>query len=429
MSEQPIPDRLSEYLLPLESTNPERDHDDLHKITRIFEDRRVIGLGEATHGTREYFRFKDRLIRFFIEKLGVRTVALEANFAEAFAINDYVLDAEGDPRDALANLHLWPWDTQEVLDLINWLRDFNQARPVEDQVRFYGIDAQYTAGAVAELRSFLKQVDPAYLNRIEDTLQRVDDDGQLPNQDESIESQFSAVDQLLDELSPRFQEREAAYIERTDEETVCHAERCLRTIERVRARKQALQADDIAGAMAIRDQAMADNVDWLLDSMDSDRLVIWAHNGHVNRLENRSNGNTAPSMGAHLAEMYGNAYYALGFEFGGGEFRAIRTTNANSDEGREYRLGEQELKNPLPGTLGRAFAAFDDPLFLIDIDSAKEDPELEDWLEGPSRLHSIGAVFQHDDVENHVERYPVEEAFDGLCFISNTTPTRPIERD
>lgn len=67
-------------------------------------------------------------------QVGLRLFALEANFAEKLAINDYVTAGAGDPLDALAGIHFWTWDTEEVLALIEWLRNFNEGRPPGDQV-------------------------------------------------------------------------------------------------------------------------------------------------------------------------------------------------------------------------------------------------------------------------------------------------------
>lgn len=160
-----------------------------------------------------------------------------------------------------------------------------------------------------------------------------------------------------------------------------------------------------------------------MDHVSAGEVAVWAHDGHVNRVENRARGAAAPSMGAHLADRYGHDYYALGFEFGGGAFRAL--VAQEGDGGYEFR--ECTLDAALPGTVGRALAALDRPLFALDFDSARADQAVERWLDATRGLQSVGAIFHRDDLEHHVERYHLVEAFDGICYVGETSQTRPLD--
>lgn len=147
-----ISQALQQCTNPLKTTDPTADFDDLAPLVETLDGATVVGLGEATHGTREFFRMKDRIVRYLVTEAGLRLFALESNFAETLAINDYVTTGTGDPLDALAGSYFWTWDTEEVLALIEWLRDFNEGRPADDQVKFYGIDMQYSAGPALPLQ-------------------------------------------------------------------------------------------------------------------------------------------------------------------------------------------------------------------------------------------------------------------------------------
>lgn len=83
---------------------------------------RIVALGEATHGTREFFKLKHRLVEFLVAEHGFTTFAIEANWPECEAAIEYVMNGVGDPAVALAGLHFWTWDTEEVLALIEWMR-------------------------------------------------------------------------------------------------------------------------------------------------------------------------------------------------------------------------------------------------------------------------------------------------------------------
>ena len=133
-----VASRLAANGTALTTTDPTADLADLEPGGRAFDEATVIGLGEAAHGTREFFRLKHRLIRYLVERQEVRLFGLEANFAETLALDRYIRYGEGDPEEALAGVYFWTWNTEELLALVEWLRAFNDGREVGDRVRFSG---------------------------------------------------------------------------------------------------------------------------------------------------------------------------------------------------------------------------------------------------------------------------------------------------
>jgi erythromycin esterase len=317
----------------------------------------VIGLGEATHSTREFFRLKHRLIRYLVERQEVRLFGLEANFAETLALDRYVRYGEGDPEEALADVYFWTWNTEELLALVEWLRAFNDGREVGDRVRFYGFDAQFTAGPAAALDSYLRTADRLAELGIGDDLASLDDDGRLADDEGTRVARLDAADRVVTTAGERLDIQEAAHVAATDRGTWQLARRHLRTLARTRDHKRARHTDDSGRAIAVRDRAMAANVAWMLDyaNTDMDRIVLWAHNAHVSRTEDRAtDGTGAPSMGYHLAERYGEEYYALGFDFAGGTFQALADINDG------YELQACSLGDPPRGSLTASLAASED---------------------------------------------------------------------
>lgn len=92
------------HAMHLDGVEPDRDPSDLHSLGALISDTRIVGLGEATHGSREFFLLKHRLIRVLVADLGFTVVALEAGWPECEVINAYVRDGHGDPAQALAGL-------------------------------------------------------------------------------------------------------------------------------------------------------------------------------------------------------------------------------------------------------------------------------------------------------------------------------------
>ncbi len=134
--------------------------DDLAVLTSLVGNARVVALGEATHGTSDFFEMKHRILRYLVEHMGFTAFAIEATFPEAEAVDEYVRTGKGDPAVLLSRLYFWTWNTQEVLDMIQWLRAYNQTAPAPKQVRFFGFDMQYPGAAMDSLRAYVGRVDP-----------------------------------------------------------------------------------------------------------------------------------------------------------------------------------------------------------------------------------------------------------------------------
>lgn len=116
------------------------DFTDLEWLRDAVGDARLVALGEATHGTHEFFAMKLRLLQFLVEELGFTDFAMEASWAEANLVNRFVHTGEGDPHALLKGLGFWTWNTQEVLDLILWIREHNKDAGPERAVSFVGFD-------------------------------------------------------------------------------------------------------------------------------------------------------------------------------------------------------------------------------------------------------------------------------------------------
>src|SRR5579872_2959444 len=101
--------------------------DDMLPLKKVVGDARIVSLGEATHGTREFFQMKHRMLEFLATQMGFTIFSIEANMPEAYKLNDYVLNGTGDPARLIAGMYFWTWNTQEVLDMVQWMREFNKS--------------------------------------------------------------------------------------------------------------------------------------------------------------------------------------------------------------------------------------------------------------------------------------------------------------
>lgn len=426
-----LAERLQRRSVELATTEPTANHADIAPVGDALADARIIGLGEATHGTREFFQLKHRIVRYLVEEQGVRLFAMEANLPETMALDDYVVHGDGDALEALAGTHFWVWRTEAVLALVEWLRAFNADRPLDDRVRFHGIDAQYTTGAVAYLDEFLASVDPALREELRADLAATDDEGNSNDQYMS-DHDPEATERLLDRLGTAFEEREAAFVTATGERETAMARRCLRVVEQARQRRVARETDGVRAAMGVRDGAMAENLSWVLEFEGADRAVLWAHDSHICRTVNvGARTGPAPSLGRDLADRYGDDYFALGFDFLGGSFRAIGIGLTPDSQRAAWSLDE-----PPADSITRLFAATGDNLTFLNFDTASENDRLDEWLAAPRAKRKLGAVYygpdgpsenEKDGQDAHNAVRVLPEAFDGLLFVRETTPSRVLD--
>ncbi len=435
-ADRTVLDGLAEHTIPLATTNPTADLGDLEALRDGFADARILGLGEATHGTREFFRLKHRFLRYLVTELDVRVFALEANFSETLALDEYVVHGAGDPREALDGIYFWTWKVESVLELVEWLRAFNADRPLADRVRFYGFDAQYSQGAVAELIEYIEAVDAQFLTTVRDDLETVNDEGVPPHQDDDREVRFEAASRVVPTLRTHLHEKRDAYFAERSESAWELALQHVRIIEQAAEFKRAIHdaqsppdEDGITErTLRVRDGAMADNVDWILTHENPDQMVIWGHDAHVNRVEqtSRQTGVSATSLGGHLADRYGDDYYALGFSFGTGNFHAISENPQTEGEDASYSLREQTLHSPISGTIDATLTELDDSIVVVDVRAARDDERVVEWLANAHEHFSVGATYDPENPTEYITEYVYGDAFDAVCYVHETTASRPL---
>ena len=158
--DQPVVEWIATHAVRLTTPEPGHGFADMQPLKKVIGSARIVALGEATHGTREFFQLKHRMLEFLATEMGFRIFSIEANMPEAYRLNDYVLTGKGDPKQLLKGMYFWTWDTQEVLDMILWMREFNKSG--KGRVEFTGFDMQTPNVAVDIVRDFVARTDPDY---------------------------------------------------------------------------------------------------------------------------------------------------------------------------------------------------------------------------------------------------------------------------
>jgi erythromycin esterase len=258
---------------------------DLTTLLETWKGLDVVGLGESTHGTRELFTLKHRLLEFLVRELGLQVFAMEASESASVAVDDYVRYGVGDGGEALADLRFWTWNTEEMASIIGWLRRHNAGLPADRRVRFVGVDPQRLEAAVDAVEDYLKQVAPAEVERFSSALRALRDprtptDPPLPR---SVLARCVELRDLLDS---------AGGTGDGDDRVSRHAGHLVRSAELATAASSRSGPDSYYG---VRDRLMAEGVaDAVRGVAGSDGLpvAVWAHNAHISR--GRSTAEVAP---------------------------------------------------------------------------------------------------------------------------------------
>jgi erythromycin esterase len=406
---------LKANALPLASAEPGSSFQDLEQLRPLIADARIVSLGEATHGTREFFQLKHRMIEYCVSQLGFTMIGFEAEYGATLAVNDYVLHGKGNALDAVAGMGFWTWNTEEVVALVEWVRAWNLAN--DRKVKFYGFDMQSSPASGMHLLAYLERVAP-YLSAVCEqniaplaSAYAADDLRLMPT---IVREQ--AASQLVTVLDA-FTTQRADWISRTSE-TEWHLARQSAIVLDQFARINAMENETLSWAKSwrFRDQCMAANVRALLDAEGPrTKAVLWAHNGHVQR---------SPSvffkvieltnMGSHLHAMFGPEMVVIGFAFNQGSFQAVDETG---------RLRDHTVPPAPDGFVDAALAATGLPLLALDLANMPPDGPVAKWLAAKPSQRSIGAVF-HGDHSNYSEGANPRNKYDILLFVDRTMAAR-----
>jgi erythromycin esterase len=387
-------------------------------------DATVLGMGEAAHGASEFQRMKSRTFKYLVEHKGFTVFCLEAQVGRCMDIDTYVTTGVGDPAQLVYDQGFWVWDTQEMLDLVNWMRSYNLDPAHGAKLRFMGMDMQDGGDELRKVGAYIRSVDPAAYLALDPLIQvyllRVWD-GPLSG------ATFPASDRILCREN----------VQTVQQWLVDHEEACtgisgkeayavaLRLAGVVR---QSLEYRATYGSLTakfdMRDQDMAANVvSYLAQAAPGTRLVISAHNAHVSR-QPLVAGQWA--MGGFLDQALHQQYVPLGFAFHAGTIVAA----AN------YATKE-EMKTPNPIQLWTvppsAARCIEFTLFQAGLDRAylplrNLDPSQagQAWFLQSQALRDIGATYDGTSEFNVISNVQPDR-FDGLIFLRDVEASHVLD--
>ena len=396
--------------IPLVSPEAGHGFKDMAHLKTVIGNAHVVSLGEATHGTREFFQMKHRMLEYLVEQMDFTVFAIEANMPEARAVNEFVLTGKGDPEKALAGLYFWTWNTEEVLGMIRWMRQYNENPKHIKKVKFYGFDMQTPTVAYQSVRTYLGSVDPEAKAWLEGNLADLGQDSTARSK-ATIETK-QALLAATKELLIRFDARRDDYIKAMGSEEFEWAKQDARVLGQYV--ELILESN---GGYEVRDRCMAENTQWILNHEYGAKAVLWAHNGHVSASPAGAIAGF-PSMGLHLRKTLGRDMVIFGFVFRNGGFQAV-------DSGPEKKGLISFNVAPHPkATLAEALFTAGSSLLVLDLRRLPNKGPVKAWFSSPQGAYDLGAMFSLQGQDGYMVNRTVTEEFDALIFLEKTSTAR-----
>jgi erythromycin esterase-like protein len=417
--------------------------DEAHKLTgkpgeyapllELIGDARFVLLGEASHGTHEFYRTRADITRLLIEERGFHAVAVEADWPDAHRVNSYVRGRgrDGSPSEALSGFRrfpVWMWRNRDVEDFVGWLRSYNDARPgAAHQVGFYGLDLYSLNRSRAEVIRYLDKVDPLAASSARKRYSCFDHYGgdeqsygyaTALRMSESCEAEV--VQQLID-----LQRRAHLYLHRDGqiaEDDFFSAEQNARLVQAAEKYYRSMFGGHVS-SWNLRDRHMAETLDALAAHLDrrygESKIVIWEHNSHLGDARATEMGERGElNVGQLVRERYGAKSRLIGF-----------TTYTGTVTAATDWDGPAETKRVVPALAGSYEALFHDagiPKFLV---VPRSNEALAAELSRPLLERAIGVIYRPEtERASHYFHARLAEQFDAVLHFDETRAVEPLER-
>jgi erythromycin esterase-like protein len=405
--------------------------DDYDSLIELIGDAQVVLLGEASHGTHEFYRERARLTQRLITEEGFTAVAVEADWPDAYRVNRWVRGG-GEDKDGLQALGgferfpRWMWRNQDVLSFITWLHRHNQSQPKSSRVGFYGLDLYSLFTSMQEVIRVLERIDPPAADRARYRYGCFDaygEDTQAYGYAAGFELTRSCEDQAVQQLL-EVQRRaaelalgrhdlhgdDAFYIEQ-NARLVKNAEEYYRTMFRGRI-----------DSWNLRDSHMAETLEALIAHLGRDqshaRVVVWEHNSHIGDARATDMGDMGEwNVGQLTRERFADDVRLIGFTTYKGTVTAASDWDAPAERKR--------VRPALQGSIEALFHTIGFPGFLLPL---RGDAALEQALSDTRLERAIGVIYRPESERvSHYFEARIPQQFDAVIHLDETSAVEPLD--
>ena len=406
--------------------------DDYDPLLAWIGESRFALLGEASHGTHEFYAERAAVTKRLIEERGFTAVAVEADWPDAYRVNRYVRgeSEDADAREALGGFKrfpVWMWRNTVVVEFVEWLRAYNDALPAgAPKVGFYGLDLYSLYASIEAVLGYLERVDPEAAGRARRRYSCFEHFGEDTTSYAyaaaygAAESCEPAVVEQLVELRRRASEL-ANRDGRVARDEFFHAEQNARLVKNAEEYYRSMFAGRV-GSWNMRDRHMAETLDALVAHLEAEgraaKVAVWEHNSHLGDARATEMGRGGEwNVGQLARERYGRECFLVGFTTHRG------TVTAASDWDQPGR--RRRVRPALEGSYEALFHEAGLPRFVIDLRGEGRAREL---LRLPRLERAIGVIYRPETERlSHYFHAQLAEQFDAVLHFDETTAVEPLE--
>lgn len=406
---------------------------DYDPLMKMIGEARFVLLGEASHGTHEFYRLRAEITKRLIKEKNFTAVAVEADWPDAYRVNRYVRGRGKDAGsiEALAGFKrfpTWMWRNAEVLDFTAWLRAHNDAL-ASDAVKtgFYGLDLYNLHGSIEAVLGYLDMVDPEEAKRARSRYSCFDHFGE-DTQAYGYAANSGLTQSCEDEVLSQFVElrrRAADYAARDGrvaEDEFFFAEQNARLVRNAEEYYRSMFRGRVS-SWNLRDRHMMEMLVALAGHLEHQeqpsKIVIWAHNSHLGDARATEMGEIGElNLGQLVRERFGSEAVLVGWS----TYAGTVTAASNWDEPPQRK----RVRPALAGSYEALFHQTRLPGFLLNL---RDGSEAAANLREPRLERAIGVIYRPEtERQSHYFRARLTDQFDALLHIDETCAVEPLER-
>jgi erythromycin esterase-like protein len=406
------------------------DLSDYNAVADMAGDARFVLLGEASHGTYEFYQSRADITRQLIVERGFSAVAVEADWPDAYRVNRYVrgLGPDRSADEALSGFRRfpqWMWRNTVVREFVEWLRRHNALLPESERVGFYGLDLYNLHASVAAVIGYLNAVDPDAADRARKRYACFDmfsQDPQAYGYATSYGQTESCEDEVVEQL--REMQRHSTWSEHGNviaADAAFGAEQNARLVRNAEEYYRAMFRGRVS-CWNLRDSHMVETLNALVDHLDRSgvhsRVAVWAHNSHLGDASGTQMGAQGEwNVGQLVREQRGADALLIGYSTHTG------TVTAADDWGGSART--MRIVPSLEDSSERLFHDTGVPRFFLNL---RDDDEVRSALREPRPERAIGVIYRpRTERSSHYFAARLSEQFDAIIHLDETSAIEPLE--
>jgi erythromycin esterase len=369
---------------------------------------KIVGLGEASHGVSEYQKMKLDVFKALVTNHNCDTFLIEGDFGGALKVEQYIHGGSGTAEEAVSEIGFAIYRTQELADLVDWMRNYNETAPAGEDLHFYGMDMQRYDNNKEYLFTVLDHGAPDLSEQYKVAFALLTDENRLSLDSAALKQSESDVLALLEEMDKQKEQ----IVSRVGEDAYDFARECANSIGKC---SKLLESN--ANYNTLRDSYMAEKVKWFVEHSDGNMLFINGHNGHIGKVS--AYGYTC--LGDLLTQEYGNDYFSIGTD-------AINIRfNSQQNDG----FAVMEVKNT--NNLTMITDVIDSNYYYLDFAAVSDDDEWQSIISEKQKMTTLNvgiSKWQQKISFFYTKKIIPSEAYNGVIIFRDVTPSNllPISK-